>query len=193
MKSKIIFFLSFLSTNLIHTEQNSAFYTIAQKDTKALDQFLKTAPSDIVNEEGQTLLHAAVLANNAKAVKMILKSNSENINQLDNHGKTAMDYAVEYGHKKILKKLYKQDGKVTSFENIQHAYKIISRPYKAAFFIGLCIFTIGACLFLCAPFIGIGCDILLSVGLLYMSIGIIPTSIGETGLKYHSKKNILLS
>lgn len=105
------------------------------------------ASSDKNDSLVQTVLHTAVLADNLKLVKEILKSEQIDINRLDQNGKTALDYAVEHGYSKIVKILFKNNGKVTSVDNADYAKKLMIRPFKILFFIALPLFIINLIVF----------------------------------------------
>ncbi|MBI2344743.1 ankyrin repeat domain-containing protein [Candidatus Dependentiae bacterium] len=144
MKYIQMILLCFVSMQILTTEKDQAFYPIRQKDAYSLQSiFVKNFDFAHRNNEGQTILHIAVIMNNWQAVKVILKSGFSNINQLDKHGKTAMDYAVEYGYRKMVKKLIKKQGKVTSLENAIYTKELLSSPFKKLLLVSLGFF-IGA-------------------------------------------------
>lgn len=142
-KSFLTVFISFVAMQIVAVNPNSIFYAVSQRNTRCLEKILKNNP-DITqtNDDGQTILHVAVLSNNWKAMKLIIQSGFANINQLDRYGKTAMDYAAEYGYNKIIRKLYKHNGKVTSIDNARYAQKVITRPFKILLCIGIALFAI---------------------------------------------------
>jgi hypothetical protein len=143
MNYKSLSFVFFAISANLTAEQNPIFHAIQQNNAALVKNMLQSAQySNTVNEDEQTILHTAVLANNWKAVKAILKSGQININQLDKHNKTAMDYAVERGYSKMVRKLYKNKGNVTSIENAKYAKKIITRPFKILFGIGIAFLTV---------------------------------------------------
>ena len=183
-------YLSLLFLGMQIFAQESLFYTIKQGRNFDLKNILqKNSESIQLNEEGQTVLHVAVLADNWQALKFILNSSFVDINKLDKYGKTAMDYAVEYGRSKMIKRLYKNHGKVTASDNAEYAKKIITRPYRITFFIGLSIFS---SIFILCPFVNFHSlmGAFIFGGIICYSA--IPMIIGSAGWAYRSK-NILLS
>jgi ankyrin repeat protein len=208
MKSIQIFFLCFLSLQLLAHEQNSIFHAISQNNTQLVKKMLKDGQyADAVNNDGQTILHAAVLTNNWKAVQVIFASKQINVNQLDKYNKTAMDYAVEYGHNKMVRNLYKNNGQMTSAENASYAQKIITRPFKIIFFIGLplliiSLYCLTAGILLICSSSGSGfCDFfnyIVGIGILTEIVpgigipGVILTATGISGWATRSHKNLLI-
>lgn len=123
---------------VLGSQESSVFYVVKQKNSNLLRNMLQSSPESIgLNTHGQTILHAAVLAKNHQSVKVICRSKLINVNQLDRYGKTALDYAVEHGYHKIIRILYKNNGKVTSVEHADYVKKTITRPFKILFFMGL--------------------------------------------------------
>jgi magnesium-transporting ATPase (P-type) len=191
--NKFLFLSIFVITTNLKAEQNPIFHAISQNNPKLINNMLQNGQySNTVNKDGQTILHAAVLANNWKAVKTILTSKQININQLDIYNKTAMDYAVEYGHNKMVRKLYKNIGKVTSVENAKHAQKIITRPFKILFAIGITAILI--------PFLFLFFTTSQTTSMIF-SLGIIPcvvpaglilTTIGSLKWINQSYRNLLI-
>ncbi len=189
-----------ITTN-VTAESKPIFHAIAQNDSASVEKILKKDEyHNTVNKDGQTILHVAVLANNKKATKTILKSKQINVNQLDNDGKTAMDYAVEYKQNKLIRKLYKHKGKVTTLENEKYAKKIITRPFKILFFIGLALTIPGIGLIYLAtqsgsvPQCGPGVGIIYGpIGLGLGGSGIIFILTGASGWVYRAQKNLLLA
>jgi hypothetical protein len=190
MKIKSLYFIIFTITANLTAEQNPIFHAISQNNPVLVKNMLQSGQySNTINENGQTILHAAVLANNWKAVKTILKSNQININQFDTYNKTAMDYAVEHGHNKMISKLYKNKGKVTSLGNAEYTKKIITRPFRIIFFIGLSIFLL---IFEFCPMAGSLGGYKIMTGLFYGINGTIPMIIGGAGWISKSHRNLLL-
>jgi ankyrin repeat protein len=186
-------FLIFLGVQVLGTEQKTAFSAISQNDVYSLKKILKQNPELIEkNDKQQTILHVAVLSNNFKVVKVILESGFSHINQLDKYGKTAMDYAVECKYKKILRKLYKYKGCVTSYENEQKVQKNLLSRYKIIFHIGKALslaiiavvvitFAIGLCINnieLCwaAGIMGCCCVPVFAASLILTAIGILGSN-----------------
>lgn len=199
MKSTIAIILCFLEIQIIATEQNPAFYAVQQNDTKTLKKSLKVnVYNPALNSEGQTILHVAALSNNIQAVKTILKSGFTCINKFDKYGKTAMDYAVEYGYDKIVRKLYKNHGKVTSVENANYAKSLITHSFKGLFFSAISFF-IGAALVISIS-LAVLCfsgsmpcfDIILGTSFSIFSTGLLFLSISKSGWASRAGHNLLL-
>ncbi|MCX5924322.1 MAG: ankyrin repeat domain-containing protein [Candidatus Dependentiae bacterium] len=72
------------------------FYEISKGNRRSVKSWLKSSPDlSICNKLGQSVLHAAVLANSDHMVKIVLTSKVP-VNALDKTGKTALDYAVDH-------------------------------------------------------------------------------------------------
>lgn len=191
-ESFFIIFVCFLGIQMLAAEQNVAFDAVVQKDIPSLRKILqKNTQVTQINNDGQTILHVAVLSNNAQMVNIILKSGLVNINQLDKYGKTAMDYAVEYAYNKMIRKLYKYKAKVTSQDNALYAKKVIARPFKILFFLSLPILLIAFCTNMLSlsvagngGLLGFGCAIFFFYPL--AGVLLIPGSIGWATRSSHS-------
>ncbi len=191
MNQKALCLIFFAITASLTAQENPIFHAISQNDTKLVKKMLQSKEyNNPTNENGQTILHAAVLTNNWKAVKVILISGFTNINQLDKYGKTAMDYAVEHGYNKLVKKLYKNKGKVTSLENAKDTHKIITKPFRMVFFVGLSIFSL---MFVFCPMAGSFGGYKIMTALFYGINGSIPMIIGGAGWIAKSRQNLLLT
>lgn len=182
-----LFMLFFALTSNLKAESKQIFNAISQKDSRLVEDMLKKDEySSIFNDARQTVLHAAVLANDLKSVKNILKFQKININQRDQNNKTALDYAVEYGHDKMVKILYKNQGKVTSVENAEYAKKLLIRPFKIMFFIGLPLFLTTFIVFFPLNLLAI------LVTPFAVSPGFILTVVGASGWISRSHRNLLI-
>lgn len=122
-----------LSLGLVATLPVAAidiFYEISHKNFKAINSWLKPKPdTSICNEQGQSILHTAVLTGNNKIVKAILKT-SIDVNMLDKFGKTALDYAVEYGNINIILNLVTHKAKVTSLQESKYVAQLVQQERK---------------------------------------------------------------
>ncbi len=110
--------------------QSDIFYEISHGNTKAV-KALVTFKSNlsVKNEQGQSLLHAAVLTGNRKMVKILVKAGVA-INELNLQGKTALDLSVESDHIKMMYYLVKNGGKVTTQQNLLQAQFMIKKYIK---------------------------------------------------------------
>lgn len=101
------------------------FYQITHNNLKSVKALIKSEfDASVRNQDGQSILHLAVLTGDKSMVKAVLKSKTP-VNALDYEGKTALDYAVEYGSKQIILELIKHKAKVTTRENEDYALYII--------------------------------------------------------------------
>ena len=106
--------------------QSDIFYEISQGNTKAVKAWLKLKPDlSVKNAQGQTLLHAAVFADNRKMVKMLVKAGVL-VNALDAAGKTALDLSVESGHEKTTFYLVQKKAQVSNHDNLVQVQAMIS-------------------------------------------------------------------
>ncbi len=114
--------------------QSDIFYEISHGNTKAV-KALVTFKSNlsVKNEQGQSLLHAAVLTGNRKMVKILVKAGVA-INELNLQGKTALDLAVEQGYVKITYDLIKKKALIACATNEKPLKNLIvkrmTRLYK---------------------------------------------------------------
>ena len=114
--------------------QKDIFYEISKNNIRAIQFWLKTKPDlSITNNQGQTVLGAAVIANKRNMVKFLIKAGA-NVNALDRSKKTALDYAVESDNVKISATLAKYYAKVTTAENM-YRFKDLMRGYATKLFI----------------------------------------------------------
>jgi hypothetical protein len=120
------------------------FYEISKGNRKAVNAWVKSKPdTTICNEQGQSVLHAAVLTGDKKIVKAILKSNVD-VNMLDKSGTTALDCAIDHGYKSIILEMIKHKAKVTTMENAEFV-KVIIGQMGSGFSIGKILAIIGLC------------------------------------------------
>ncbi len=141
------------------------FRAIEVRDRRAISQWLKNKPDfSVVNDQGQTLLIAAVQAGNKSLVHRLLKKNVD-VNVLDGHGKSALDYAVELDYEPIARQLIYHKGVVTNIKNQEYCKNITlsNNPWK--------IFVSGL--------LGVlGISIAVVVGGVFVFIGLISASKG---------------
>lgn len=157
------------------------------QEFKAFQVALPNQNEIIKNDDlAQTALHRAVLADDLKLVKKVLESEQIDINTLDQNGKTALDYAVEHGYSKIVKVLFKNNGKVTSIDNGDYARKLMIRPFKILFFISLPLFIISSIVFFPMSLLA----------LLITPIAVVPplitTVVGAAGWASRAHRSLLL-
>ncbi len=168
--------------------QSDIFYEISQGNTKAIKAWLKSKPDvSIKNQQGQTLLHGAVLAENRSIIKMLVKAGVE-VNALDNAGKTALDLSVESGLVKITYDLLKKKALIASVANEKPLKDLIvkrmTRLYKifgGIFVVGLVLIVAG--ILLNAPIVVPQCVGLPGLSVMFMSIpGFLMGVVGVFGL-----------
>ncbi len=110
------------------------FHAISRGNIKTVNAWVKLNSNlSICNEQGQSVLHAAVLANNKNIVKLLLKS-SINVNEIDKKGKTALDYAIDYGYESIVLELGKHKAKVTTEQNAEFVKILLENEPTGLFF-----------------------------------------------------------
>ncbi len=133
--TKILFFaVNLLTLSSICLAQATIFHDISQGNKKAVKFWLKSKPDlSIMNEQGQTVLHAAVMTGDWSMVKTVLKSKIA-INVLDKQGKTALDRAVIMHNNKMAYQLVKVGGRVTS-EDLAWKLKNIYTSRALKFFV----------------------------------------------------------
>jgi ankyrin repeat protein len=130
MKTKFVLFcmVSSMAISSIYSKelaQSNIFYEIVRGNSKAVSVWLKSKPDlSTRNEKGQTFLIASVLTGQRNLAKMFVKSGAQ-VNATDLEGKTALDYAVEYGHVKMICDLVKCGGKVTNSNNLYHLKSVM--------------------------------------------------------------------
>jgi hypothetical protein len=106
------------------------FYEISQNNLKAVQKWAASKPDvSVVDERGQSPLHAAVLAGKVSLVKAVLKSNVD-VNAVDIDGQTALDLAVDHGYGEIVLMLVKKHAKVTTPASLAHAQVIVDAYVK---------------------------------------------------------------
>ncbi len=133
--TKTFFFaVNFLAISSICLAQSAIFHNIAQGNKKAVKAWIKSKPDlSIMNDQGQTILHAAVMTGDLLMVKTVLKSKIA-INILDKQGKTALDRAVIMHNNKMAYQLVKVGGRVTS-EDLAWKLKSIYTSRALKFFV----------------------------------------------------------
>jgi len=171
----IMAFMGLFST--MNSQENQTFKAISPNMSEI----------SVIQNSGQFSLHKAVLANDLRSVKKILKTGSVNVNKLDHNNKTALDYAVEYGHSKIVKILFKNNGKVTSLDNAEYAKKFIVKPFKLLFFIAFPLLVITSIVFFPHCLLA-----LVTVTPAAVGPCLIGTVVGAAGWISRSHRNLLL-
>lgn len=122
---KIFFTLSSVVT--FHIQTIDIFHAINHNYIKEIRTWVKSCPDTTVcDDQNQSVLHLAVLTGNYKIVKTILKS-KVNVNLIDKHYKTALDYAVDYGYDKIAYLLVQHKAKVTTAANTRYICDIVQK------------------------------------------------------------------
>lgn len=110
--------------------QLDIFYEISKGNVKAVKAWLDLQQDiSVKNDQGQSLLHAAVLAKNRKIIKMLVKAGVA-VNALDVAEKTALDYAVELNQNSIAFKLVKNKAKLTTLNNQELLKQMYKKRYK---------------------------------------------------------------
>lgn len=118
------------------------FYEISKGNRKAVNAWARSKPDTAIrNEQGQSVLHAAVLVGDKSTVKAILKSNVD-VNMLDKSGTTALDHAIDYGQRAIVLELIKHKAKVTTVENAEFV-KVFIGQIGSGFSIGKIFAAVG--------------------------------------------------
>lgn len=101
------------------------FYAISHNKRKAVNAWVKSSPNaSIRDDQGQSVLHAAVLTGDRSMVQKMLKTHVD-VNMLDKAGKTALDYGVDHGNKKIILELLNHKAQVTTMGNVDQIKMII--------------------------------------------------------------------
>ena len=148
-----LFLVNFLTVCSIYstntTVQSDIFYEISQGNLKAVKKWVSSKPDvSVCNDQGQSVLTAAVLTGSYNMVKAVLKS-AVDINMLDQKGKTALDWACDYGYEKIVLMFVKKGAKVTNQDSLQQAKLIVlgySQKIIRRFFIMGSIWALITCL-----------------------------------------------
>lgn len=111
----------------------SVFAEIKKGNVVAIRNWVKTKPdAQGRNEKRQSLLAVAVIHGDLAIVRSLLKTNVS-INAVDDEGKTALDWAVEYGYTDIALELAVKKAKVSSLEN-ENFLKVLLRQRAAYWF-----------------------------------------------------------
>lgn len=112
----------------IHANSIDLFVITKQQSCATLKKMFKKYKNlNVINEYGDSLLSNAVVNNDYKMVKALLKSGKVHVNQMVQDNKTALDLAVEYGYTKIALLLAKYGGKITREDNLYHFKSVILR------------------------------------------------------------------
>ncbi len=149
--TKTFFFaVNFLAVSSICLAQATIFHDIAQGNKKAVKVWLKSNPDLLImNDQGQTVLHAAVQSGNRNIVKMLTKAGVE-LNILDKQGKTALDHAVEVGHVKISYDLVKKKALIACAYNEKPLKELIIKRMMRLYKIFVGVIVVGAIIVLTA-------------------------------------------
>ncbi len=142
----LLFAVSFLTAFSMHSASSDIFQAIARGNQKSVKTWIKSKPDLLIfNDQGQTVLHAAVMTGNCSIVKMLVKA-GVGLNVLDKTGKTALDYSVEFGHVKITYDLVKKKGLIARAYNEQPLKKLIVKRMTRLYKIFIPIFILGVVL-----------------------------------------------
>lgn len=155
--TKTFFFVvNFLAVSSICLAQATIFHDIAQGNKKAVKVWLKSKPDlSIMNEQGQTVLHVAVMTGDWSMVKTVLKSKIA-INVLDKQGKTALDCAVDQSDVKMVQKLFNRKAQVTTQQNAEYVANVTKFYFPRAVKLAMIISGILVAAVICYE-LGIGC------------------------------------
>lgn len=160
---KKIFVLCFMVFQL---QALDIFQAVEMNDKLAVRQWLKFKSNvDLLNDQGQSLLHVAVQAGNKSVVKHLL-SKKIDVNIVDQFGKTALDYAVELQRDGIVLLLVKRYAKIANAENSKKLKIIINKRNNRNQFIAKVLqfpFTCLKILTVAAVIIGIPLGIVLAL------------------------------
>ncbi len=119
------------------------FYEIAKGHHKAVKQWRDTKPDvSIRDEQGQSIVHAAVQTGDLHMVKLILSCHGD-VNILSKAGQTALDLAIDYGNKDIIFALIYKKALVTTLDN-QKYVQALFEEIKNNFIYRLTRFIVGA-------------------------------------------------
>ncbi len=97
----------------------NAFDSIYANNINSLKEYLETGDINITNERGMSLLHYAIVFNNAEIFNLLL-DNYININIKDNHGDTPAHYCVINNRMGFLKTLIRKECDLTIKNNDGH-------------------------------------------------------------------------
>ena len=140
MKKQLWILLSMFSCGLF--QASDVFKAIEQNNKKEIKAWLKNNPDvDLVNNQGQRVLAAAVQVGNNRLFKQLLKHDVA-VNALDQANKAALDYAVELQQDKLALKLVKAGAQVTTQKSVAAVEKVLKRRARIclALSIGLIVF-----------------------------------------------------
>jgi ankyrin repeat protein len=114
-KDDMLKFLAEKGANLKHRDkedQTALMYVVSNKKCRDIERLIiefsrEKESIDMVNKQGYTALHIAVLENNTEAIKLLLKYGA-NWQIRDHNGKNALDIAKENGNKESISILNKE-------------------------------------------------------------------------------------
>lgn len=137
---KKIFVLCFMVFQL---QAIDIFQAVEVNNKQTIGQWLTSKPNvNVLNEQGQSLLHVVVKSGNRKLVRVLLEKKVD-INIIDSLGKTALDYAVELKHKKIVFDLAKKNAAIGLDSNLAELEKLLKNRSNKFRFLGFLFLSIG--------------------------------------------------
>lgn len=85
----------------------SKYAAVLQNDVQTLSRLLceENTARGLKYENGQTLLHVAAVRNRNSCIKLLLNSNTLNVNETDDNRRTALHEAAGFGHSGIVSSL----------------------------------------------------------------------------------------
>ncbi len=154
----LLFAVSFLTAFSMHSASIDIFQAITQGNKKAVQTWIKSKPDLLIfNDQGQTVLHAAVMTGDWSMVKAVLRSKIA-INILDAQGKTALDYAVDEYDEKIVCKLVRCKAQVTTERAAEYVANVKKFDFPRAAKWGIVV-AVGAFAAAIGAFVGVFCMI----------------------------------
>ena len=160
MNKFVLFFytLIFAVTGLFASSHVDIFQAIKQGDIKTVKRWIKSKPDLLIfNDQGQTVLHAAVMTGDWSMVKAVLRSKIA-INILDAQGKTALDYAVDEYDEKIVRKLARCKAQATTERAAEYVANVKKFDFPRAAKWGIVV-AVGAFAAAIGAFVGVFCMI----------------------------------
>ncbi len=139
-----VLFCSVLLMSASISQSIDIFREISQCRYRAVNNWIKSKPNLLIrDQQGQSILHAAVLTGRKNMVSLVLQYRVD-INALDNHGKTALDLAIESASTKedtkIILMLLSKHGRVTSSTNALYAKDVVETKSYHYFIGAVCTF-----------------------------------------------------